>query len=86
MDVWSIIQYPLATESAMKKIEDQNTMVFICHPKATKVHIRAATKKLLNVEVEKVNTLVTPKGKKKAFVRLSKEFDALDQANKMGII
>merc|ERR1712141_120275 len=29
MDKFSIVRYPLTTESAMKKIEDNNTLVFI---------------------------------------------------------
>ena len=33
MDAYSIIKHPLTTESAMKKIEDNNTLVFICNIK-----------------------------------------------------
>jgi large subunit ribosomal protein L23Ae len=86
MDAFSIIDYPIATESSMKKIEDQNTLVFIVHPKATKIHVKAAVMKLFNVTVKKVNTLVRPDGKKKAYVKLAPEHDALDVANKLGII
>jgi len=70
----------------MKKIEDNNTLVFVVHLKANKYHIKAAVKKLYEVEVAKVNTLIRPDGKKKAYVRLNPDFDALDVANKIGII
>ncbi|XP_021960260.1 60S ribosomal protein L23a [Folsomia candida] len=86
MDAYNVIQYPLTTESAMKKIEDNNTLVFIVHLKSNKFHVKAAVKKLYEVEVAKVNTLVRPDGKKKAYVRLAADFDALDVANKIGII
>jgi len=86
MDAYNIIQYPLTTEAAMKKIEDNNTLVFVVHLKANKFHIKAAVKKLYEVEVLKVNTLIRPDGKKKAYVRLTPDFDALDVANKVGII
>ena len=33
-----------------------------------------------------VNTLVRPTGDKKAYVRLAPDYDALDVANKIGII
>merc|ERR1712071_450069 len=33
MDAWGIIKHPLTTESAMKKIEDHNTLVFLVHTK-----------------------------------------------------
>merc|ERR1712215_326576 len=34
MDAYNIIKHPLTTESAMKKIEDNNTLVFICDIKS----------------------------------------------------
>jgi len=86
MDAYNIIQYPLTTEAAMKKIEDNNTLVFVVHLKANKFHVKAAVKKLYEVEVKQVNTLIRPDGKKKAYVRLQPDFDALDVANKIGII
>lgn len=58
MDAYNIIKYPLTTEAAMKKIEDNNTLVFIVHLKANKHHIRTAVKKLYDIDVAKVNTLV----------------------------
>merc|ERR1712241_1063541 len=36
MDQFSIIHHPLTTESAMKKIEDNNTLVFITDVRASK--------------------------------------------------
>merc|ERR1712168_872935 len=74
------------TESAMKKIEDNNTLVFIVDVKSNKHQIKSAVKKLYEIEVVKVNTLIRPDGKKKAYVRLAPDYDALDVANKIGII
>merc|ERR1712078_194994 len=86
LDKYSIIKNPLTTESAMKKIEDNNTLVFICDVKSNKHQIKAAVKKLYDINVSKVNTLVRPTGDKKAYVRLAPDYDALDVANKIGII
>merc|ERR1712202_53341 len=86
MDAYSIIKHPLTTESAMKKIEDNNTLVFVCDLKSNKFQIKAAVKKLYDINVSKVNTLVRPTGDKKAYVRLAPDYDALDVANKIGII
>jgi len=86
MDAFNIVKYPLTSEAAMKKIEDNNTLVFIVHVKANKHHIRSAVKKLYDISVAKVNTLIRPDGKKKAYVRLASDYDALDVANKIGII
>ncbi|XP_029051843.1 60S ribosomal protein L23a isoform X1 [Osmia bicornis bicornis] len=86
MDAFNIIKFPLTTEAAMKKIEDNNTLVFIVHTLANKYHIKSSIKKLYDVDVAKVNTLIGPDGKKKAYVRLTRDYDALDVANKIGII
>ena len=58
MDAYNIIKHPLTTESAMKKIEDNNTLVFICNIKANKHQIKASVKKLYDINVSKVNTLI----------------------------
>ena len=86
LDKHSIIKYPLTTESSMKLIEDSNTLVFIVDIRANKRQIKAAVKELYNIECEKVNTLITPRGLKKSYVRLSKDYDALDVANRVGVI
>lgn len=58
MDQFRTIQHPLNTESAMKKIEDHNTLVFIVDLKANKSQIKDAVKKLYEVEAAKINTLI----------------------------
>merc|ERR1712036_15017 len=40
MDAYNIIKHPLTTESAMKKIEDNNTLVFICDIESNKHMIK----------------------------------------------
>jgi len=86
MDAYNIIKYPLQTEAAMKKIEEHNTLVFLTHLRANKNHVRAAVRKLYDIKVAKVNMLIRPDGQKKAYVRLAREIDALEIANKIGII
>ncbi|KAM8956023.1 large ribosomal subunit protein uL23-like [Lycaon pictus] len=85
LDHYAIIKFPLTTESAMKKIED-NTLVFIVDVKANKHQTKQAVKKLYDIDVAKVNTLIRPDGEKKAYVRVAPDYDALDVANKIGII
>lgn len=46
------------TESAMKKIEEHNTLVFIVDIKSNKRQIKDAVKKLYDVQTAKVNTLI----------------------------
>jgi len=86
LDHYRILKYPLTTESAMKKIEDNNTLVFIVDINANKHHIKDAIHKMYEIKALKVNTLIRPDGTKKAYVRLTSDYDALDVANKIGII
>merc|ERR1711864_61006 len=51
MDAYNIIKHPLTTESAMKKIEDNNTLVFICDIKSNKHQIKSAVKKLYDINI-----------------------------------
>jgi large subunit ribosomal protein L23Ae len=86
MDEFRVIVSPLTTETAMKKVEDSNTLVFLCDVKSTKKQIADAVLSLYNIKADKVNTLIRPDGVKKAFIRLSKDQDALDVANRIGIL
>ena len=58
LDKYAIIKHPLTTESAMKKIEDTNTLVFIVDIRANKPQIKTAVKSLYDIDVAKVNTLI----------------------------
>ncbi|KAL2219745.1 ribosomal protein L23/L15e core domain-containing protein [Thermoascus aurantiacus ATCC 26904] len=87
LDPHKVIIHPLNTESAMKKIEENNTLVFIVDVKANKRQIKMALKKLYDVDCVKVNTLIRPDGTKKAFARLTPDVDALDiAATKLAIV
>lgn len=58
LDEHKIIIHPLNTESAMKKIEENNTLVFIVDIKANKAQIKASLKKLYDIDTVKINTLI----------------------------
>eukprot|EP00178_Gracilaria_changii_P009351 TRINITY_DN27382_c0_g1_i1.p1 TRINITY_DN27382_c0_g1~~TRINITY_DN27382_c0_g1_i1.p1 ORF type:complete len:151 (+),score=26.33 TRINITY_DN27382_c0_g1_i1:17-469(+) len=86
MDKFAIIKHPWTTESAMNKVEENNTLTFITDPRSNKRQIRAAVESLYNIKVAKVNTLIRPDGKKKAYIRLDRAHKAIEVANKIGIL
>jgi large subunit ribosomal protein L23 len=86
MDPYKILLYPLVTEKTVGVIEKENKIVFIVDRRANKQQIKEAFEKLFGVKVEKVNTLITRDGKKKAYIKLKKEFKASDVAVKLGIL
>lgn len=82
----SVIIRPLLTEKTLRLIEEANTLTFIVDRRANKQQIREEVERMFGVKVEKVNTLITPRGEKKAYVKLKKEYSAADIATKMGLI
>jgi len=86
MEPHEVILYPLMTEATSRLLEKENKLVFITHIKATKRDIKRAVEDLYNVKVRKVNTVITSRGKKKAFVRLEPEYSATEVAIRLGIL
>lgn len=66
-------------------MEDENTMVFLVAPTASKRAIKTSFEALYDVKVRTINTLIRPDGKKKAYIKLTGESDALPLANKIGL-
>ena len=71
LDHYAAIKLPLTTESAMKKIKDNNMLVFIVDVKANKHQIKKAVRKLYDIDVAKVHTLTRPDREKKVYVFLA---------------
>lgn len=86
MDSYDIIKYPVSTEKAMRLMEAENKIVFLVDLKVSKPEIKKAVEEVFEAKVDKVNTMITPKGKKKAFVKFSMETPAIDVATKLGIM
>ncbi len=82
---YKIIKKPLITEKTFDLIEKENKLVFIVERTANKIQIKKAIEKIHNVKVIKVNTLITVRGEKKAFVKLHSENSAQDIAIDLGI-
>ena len=76
---------PLTTEKAVMLIESQNVLTFQTDKEKTKGQIRKEIEELFEVKVEKIRTLIRW-NKKYAYVKLKKEFPAIDLATKLGLI
>lgn len=81
-----VIKEVLSTEKAIKLIENSNTLTLLVDRKSTKKDIKTEVEKTFNVKVIKVNTMITPTGEKKAYVKLAAEYKASDIAHKLGIL
>jgi ribosomal protein uL23 len=86
LDPYKIIRYPVMTEVTSRILETENKLVFIVSKKATKRDVKLAVEELYDVVVESVNSMITPEGEKKAFVKLHLDYKAVDVAIKLGIL
>ena len=82
----STIMFPITNEKAIGLIEFQNTLTFVVESKATKPQIKKDVEDLFEVKVASVNTLITPTGQKRAYVKLKEGFKADDVAAKLKIV
>jgi len=82
---YTIIKRPLITEKTFDLIEKENKLVFIVDRSANKNQIKRAIEKIHNIKVIRVNTMITPKGEKKAFVKLHPDNSAQEIAIDLGI-
>lgn len=85
MDPQAVIKRLVVTQDAVSLIERENKLTFIVDVNATKRDIKLAVERIYEVKVEKVNTLITPRGEKKAFVKLAPEYKASDIATRLGV-
>ena len=76
---------PIVTEKAVMLIEKENILTFRTEKNATKEEIKKEIEAIFSVKVEKVRTLIKD-NKKYFYVKLKKQFPALDVATKLGII
>jgi large subunit ribosomal protein L23 len=85
-DIQAVIKYPLVSEDAVTLIEAENKITFIVDADASKNDIRRAVEELYEVSVDHVNSVVTPEGRKKAYVKLTPDYKASDLAVRLGIL
>lgn len=86
MDPYKIIKYPLTTEKAVRLMESENKLIFVVNLRSNKKEIKDSIESLFKVKVLKVNTLVSPDGLKKAYIKLSAETPAIDVATQLGLM
>ena len=83
MDAQEVIKYPVSTERTLRTMEAENKLLFVVDRKATKADVKKAVESLFKVKVVDVNTYIIL-GKKKAYVKLSKDNPAIDIATQLG--
>ncbi|KUO93050.1 MAG: 50S ribosomal protein L23 [Thermocladium sp.] len=81
----SIIRF-IITEKTIRLAEKENKVAIAVPLNASKREIKKQVEKSYGVKVVKVNTIITPKGEKKAIVKLSPESNAFELLTRLGLV
>ena len=80
-----ILEKIKSSEKIVRQIEADNCLVFEVDRAVSKPEIKAEVESLFGIKVAKVRTH-TFKNKKLAYVKLKKEYPAVDLATKLGLM
>ena len=80
-----MIIHPHVTEKATMLAEQNNLLQFIVGVDDTKAKVKKEIEALFKVKVRSVNTMMTPKGKKKAIVVFEDPNTATELASRLGL-
>jgi len=81
-----VIKHPLSTEKSIRLMESENKLLFVVEMKAKKADVKAAVESNFKVKVDSVNILISSRGEKRAYVKLSPENPAIDVATQLGLL
>ncbi len=82
----NIVKYPLSTEKNVRLMESENKLVFAVDKKTTKKQIKDYLETSLKIKILSIKTLIGPDSRKKAYVKLSPETQAIDIAAQLGLM
>jgi len=85
MNKYEILICPVVTEKTLNLAEKNNVITFIVDKRTTKNDIKKEVEDFLGVKVLKINMLITPKGEKKAYVKIDGK-NVTDILTEMGLI
>ena len=85
MDPYAVIVKPHVSEKTMNAIDLNNELTFVVNRNSSKADIKRAFETLFEEQVERVNTHISPKGLKLAYIKLAEEEKAEDIAVKIGV-
>lgn len=81
-----VLMYPIGTEKAIGRIDRGNEIEYMVSMGATKSIIKGEFEKMFGVKVQDVRVMNTFQNRKKAIIKLAKEFKASDIAVKLKLV
>jgi len=81
-----VFLHPLVSEKAVDMIEKENKITFIVKKDADKALVKKLFEEEFKVKVDRANIINDMKGRKKAIIKVNKQYKASDIAMKLGIL
>lgn len=78
--------YPMATEKALNMIERDNIILYVVDRRANKTEIKKEFESVFNVKVRNINTALSIRNSKKAYIRIDPKFKASDIARRLKLV
>lgn len=76
---------PIATEKAVMMIESSNVLTFKTDKRKSKTEVKKEIEEMFEVKVDKIRSLIRG-NQKYVYVKLKKDFPAIDIATKLGLM
>lgn len=81
-----VLKYPVSTEKAIRMLESYNVITFVVDRNATRSKVKKEIENRFKVKVKDTRIVIDQKGRKKAYVRLDKNYPAIDIATQLGLM
>ena len=79
------VLHPYVSEKAMILMENENKLIMVVTRDAKSKEVKKDVEELYEVEVEKINLYITPKGEKHAIVKLKPDYSAEEIGMRIGV-
>ncbi len=80
------LSYPLSTEKALNMIDKNNTISYVVDFRSNKAEIKKEFEETFGVKVQSINTEITMKNLKRAYIKLKPDFKASEVARKLKLV
>ncbi len=78
--------HPLATEKSLSMIDRGNIIAYVVDYRSSKSDIKKEFEETFGVKIKKINTSMSIRNIKKAYITLKPEFKATDVARKLKLV
>ncbi len=81
-----VLKYPVSSEKAIRMLESDNVISFVVDMRATRSRVKKEIESKFKVKVKDLRIMISPEGKKRAYITLEKNYPAIDIATQLGLM